>query len=323
MYQFEKLKPEYAHLWAACKINPNKTKQFKDAAALIAKGEDTYKDLEQKTGVPWYLIGMIHLREGDCNFHTHLHNGDSLRYRTVHVPAGRPPNGTPPFTFEFSAIDALRYEGFDKIHTWSIEQVLYCLEKYNGFGYRQRGVPSAYVWAGTSNYRSGKFVSDGVFSSSAVDTQLGCAGVLKTLLDADVNIQIDSGVHESDMHRTYKAGSAEDDRAAVSTNLSQTSRKWSLSNIQQKVAAGFGGTAAIAQGFNWAKLQSMKEVLDFLKEFVLEYGLFIVIGICVATFGISWLMKKYMVEDVMDGRAVASGNSGVVDGGGTPVAQNV
>lgn len=300
MPQFSTLKPEYSHLWAVCKINPGKQKQFNDAAALIKKGEIVYKELEAKTGVPWYLIGMLHYRESDCDFHTHLHNGDSLRYRTHHVPAGRPIAGTPPFTFEFSAIDALKYEGFDKIHEWSIEQVLYCLEQYNGWGYRSRGVPSAYVWAGTNDYHAGKFVSDGVFSAYVVDTQLGCAGILKVLLN-DLPVDEQPDHDDTGLDETYKAkGNA--------TDLSG-SRKWWWSDMQQKAAATVAGGAVVAKGVDVSQVQSAKSTLDFLKGFATEYGLFIVIAVCVALVVINWLMKKYMVEDVTSGRAIPSGKA--------------
>jgi lysozyme family protein len=47
-----------------------------------------------EVGIPWYVVAVIHNMEAGQNLRTHLHNGDSLTARTVHVPAGRPP-GTP------------------------------------------------------------------------------------------------------------------------------------------------------------------------------------------------------------------------------------
>ena len=49
-------------------------------------------------------------------------------------------------------------------------------------GYANKGIPSPYVWAGTSNYSSGKYIADGVFDSSYVDQQLGVAVMLQALL---------------------------------------------------------------------------------------------------------------------------------------------
>lgn len=303
MPNFNNLKPEYSHLWATCKDNAGKQKQFEAAATLIKQGEDRYKSLEGKTGVPWYLIGMLHYREGDCNFGTNLANGDSLRFRTVHIPRGRPPVGNPPFTFEYAAIDALKYEGFDKISDWSIERVLYCMEQYNGWGYRIRGYPSAYVWAGTNNYHSGKFVADDVFSASVVDQQLGCAGIFKVLLDEHIDEpDMPLPADTTSQSETYKAG-------GVAADLNADSRKWGLSNIQQQAATTVGGVAVAGQAMKSIDLQSTKVFMDFMKGFILEYGLLIVVGTCVAVFGVSWLMKKYMVQDITSGRAIPSGQA--------------
>lgn len=64
--------------------------------------------------MPWYFIAAVHLRESSFQVDRHLHNGDPLTGRTVQVPAGRPPVGDPPHTFEQSASDALTLK---KLHT--------------------------------------------------------------------------------------------------------------------------------------------------------------------------------------------------------------
>lgn len=50
-------------------------------------------------------------------------------------------------------------------------------------GYANKGLPSPYVWAGTSNYEKGKYVADGKFDPNYVDQQLGVAVMLRTLLE--------------------------------------------------------------------------------------------------------------------------------------------
>ena len=77
------------------------------ACAPSPTAKPRYDQVANATGVPWYVIGIIHEMEGGLNFTTHLHNGDPLTRRTVQVPAGRPPTGMPPFQWEESAIDAL------------------------------------------------------------------------------------------------------------------------------------------------------------------------------------------------------------------------
>jgi lysozyme family protein len=59
-------------------------------------------------------------------------------------------------------------------------------EGYNGWGYRNRGVPSPYNWSGTNIYDSGKFTSDGHYSPSAIDQQLGVCAILKRMEEKGV-----------------------------------------------------------------------------------------------------------------------------------------
>lgn len=62
------------------------------------------------------------------------------------------------------------------------------LEQYNGLGYASRGRASPYIWSGTDQYVSGKYVRDGVYDPSAVDQQLGCAGLLMAMMALDPTI---------------------------------------------------------------------------------------------------------------------------------------
>jgi lysozyme family protein len=119
-----------------------------------------------------------------------LHNGDSLEHRTTHVPAGRPKEGEPPFTWEQSASDALKDVAVEnKSHVWSITNMLYQLERYNGFGYRrQQIVFTPYLWAATNHYQKGKYVEDGVYDPNAIDHQLGCAPLIRYLTDRTLGI---------------------------------------------------------------------------------------------------------------------------------------
>ena len=137
--------------------------------------------VEEKTKVPWYCVGIIHSLEASFNFTKHLHNGDSLTAKTTHVPAGRPLQGTPPFTWEESAIDALNM----KKSSWnSISEILYNLESYNGFGYMMHhNINSPYLWAGTNHYTSGKYTSDGKFSVVAVSSQIGAASIILQMIN--------------------------------------------------------------------------------------------------------------------------------------------
>ena len=97
---------------------------------------------------------------------------------TVRVPKGRPKQGQPPFTWEESASDALVFDGLHKWKDWSLPGTLFVLERFNGFGYRNKGIHSPYLWSFSNHYAKGKFVADGVFSATAVSNQCGAAVLL-------------------------------------------------------------------------------------------------------------------------------------------------
>lgn len=173
--------PDFAYLWATCKIREEKENAVISACQKILANKSRYEAISKATGVPWYVVAVIHKMESNCNFATHLHNGDPLTSRTVQVPAGRPKTGNPPFTFEESAIDALGYDGATKIKSWDIVTTLTFLERYNGLGYRNKGIYSPYLWSYTNQYSSGKYVNDGVWDANAVSQQCGAAAILKEL----------------------------------------------------------------------------------------------------------------------------------------------
>lgn len=170
----------YSKLWNSIQIRDSWQDRAKRAAHLVLQGKERYKDVSHSSHVPWQLIGVIHLLEGDCSFRTHLHNGDPLSGRTRHVPKGRPVHGEPPFQWEVSAIDALSYDGI-KPPLETIDEQFYALERFNGLGYRKKGINSPYLWSGSNHYLRGKYIADGHYDASAVSQQVGAAVVLKTL----------------------------------------------------------------------------------------------------------------------------------------------
>jgi hypothetical protein len=122
----------------------------------------------------------------ECNFSFkhHLHNGDPLTGYTVHVPANRPKVGhAPPFTFEESAVDAIKLMKYDQVTNWSLSFILLKLEGYNGFGYNRKGIHTPYLWSYSNHYTKGKYVKDGVYDANAVSSQLGAAVILKRMED--------------------------------------------------------------------------------------------------------------------------------------------
>ena len=176
--------------WTAAKV----TRDFTVAAKRLVAAKSHYQTVAAKTGVPWPIIAVIHERESSQSWNGSLAQGDPWNRVSVHKPAGRGPFSS----WEEAAIDALvncrPYAARWK--DWSAGGALTLLEQYNGLGYasgpviKQNGVvvrrfppqPSPYIWSGTDQYRSGKYVSDGVYDPDTVDKQLGCAGLLIAMM---------------------------------------------------------------------------------------------------------------------------------------------
>lgn len=176
------LAPVYAADWARMQVLPKRLAVVDAAARDIAGFRHRYEPVAGATRVPWFVIGLFHMRESSLDFDTHLHNGDPLTARTKHVPAGRPA-GWPPFSWEASAIDALQYDGLDEVGAWPLEVIAYKSEGYNGFGALYRGRKSGYLWAGSNIYDGGKFVEDRKWDPNFRDPQLGVMTVLRRMIE--------------------------------------------------------------------------------------------------------------------------------------------
>jgi lysozyme family protein len=175
-----------AERWENAKL----TRNFLAIAKSLCAAKTRYQAVEAKTGVPWFIIAVIHEREASQRWDTQLGQGDPLNQVSVHVPAGRGPFNT----WEDGAIDALVNCGpyASRWTDWSTGGALALLEQYNGLGYFLRGVPSPYIWAGTDQYTSGKYVKDGVYDPDTIDKQPGCAGLIKTMMVLDRSITFGS-----------------------------------------------------------------------------------------------------------------------------------
>jgi peptidoglycan LD-endopeptidase CwlK len=182
-HTLEELRSEYNSLLQTCEIRADKLTEVQDICDTVLANKPRYEAIATATSVPWFMVAAIHSLEGSLNFKTHLHNGDPLTARTVNEPAGRPKNGSPPFTFEESAIDAL---AFDKVAV-NLEPtfagICFKLEGFNGFRSRELGIHTPYLWSFSNHYTKGKFVRDGVFDPDAVSKQCGSAVILLRLLE--------------------------------------------------------------------------------------------------------------------------------------------
>ena len=202
MIPFQSLRDGYDRDWANLQIRPTKAADAKAVASRLLNGKQTYQQIETKTGVPWYFVGLCHYRESDLKPNTYLGNGQPLNRVTTMVPRGRGPF-TGPNAFIDGGVDALRLQGLVGANDWSIARILYRLEGFNGFGYRNHGVNSPYLYCGSTLYgppeaRGGQYVGDGVFNPNKVEDRPGAAVVLKELTGLDASIDF-GAAPESDV----------------------------------------------------------------------------------------------------------------------------
>jgi lysozyme family protein len=178
------LKCANAKRWANAKLTRNFSSTAEHLVSPVA--QPRYQAVSEKTGVPWAVVAVIHERECSQDWALSLAQGDPWSKVSVHVPAGRGPFKS----WEEAAIDALvdcaPYAARNE--DWSIGGTLTKLEEYNGLGYASQDKPSPYIWSGTDQYVSGKYVRDGVYDPQVVDSQLGCAGLLLAMMALDPSI---------------------------------------------------------------------------------------------------------------------------------------
>lgn len=180
----EELRPRYEALYASCQIRPERVNTVAWYRRKLEQYRHRYEAVADKTGIPWWFIGVVHALEASFNFNGHLHNGDPLSARTVNVPKNRPKIWNPPNDWESSALDALTYERLTGLSDWSLAAALYRWESFNGFGYYKYNINSPYLWSFSNHYTKGKYVRDNVFDPEAVSKQCGAAVMLCALQNA-------------------------------------------------------------------------------------------------------------------------------------------
>ena len=171
-------------------IHPSRLHEIDATVARLLKLKNRLIPISQKTNVPWWIIAVILERESGGDVTTYLGNGQKLSRVTTEVPQGRGP---------FLGADAFERGCYDALidcapHAsrwtdWTPGGALMLLELYNGLGYEIRLRPSPYIFGGTDQYVSGKFIRDHEYSALAVDPQIGCAPLISRMMIADESIR--------------------------------------------------------------------------------------------------------------------------------------
>lgn len=182
---FETVKAEYGTLFETASVRGQhrSTANWYVSKIMEERYQKRWYRVAQEVCCPWYFVAIIHAMEASFNFRSHLHNGDTLKNKTTHVPRGRPKQWNPPNDWEISATDALQFDGFQDVSDWSLERTLYRWEAYNGWRSRRNGINTPYLWSFSNHYAKGKFVADNVWDPNAVSKQCGAAVMLKLLVE--------------------------------------------------------------------------------------------------------------------------------------------
>ena len=171
--------------------------EIEDFKKAYEKNKAIYEDLSQKAGVPPELIAVLHYREGtddylNGRFNIYLHNGEKLGQTTTYRPAGKLF-----YDFEAAALDAFRDKQIIisqyslSSSTRDIVTMMSFAEAYNGMGYYNNNHVNPYLYSGTNQYTSGKYIeipngssgTKSVYDSNLVDEQIGVYLLLDSLLN--------------------------------------------------------------------------------------------------------------------------------------------
>lgn len=169
--------------WLKSDVPARYRPQVDKVVRRIMRDKLRYVQADESTGAPWYVIAGLHNMESGGSFRHHLHEGSPLSGRTRWMPKGRPTTGSPPFTWEESATDALKYDHMPSKRWHVLYDTLWAIESYNGTGYWRyhRSTPTPYLYAKTTIEQAGKYIADGKWSPSARSKQIGVAAIFKRM----------------------------------------------------------------------------------------------------------------------------------------------
>lgn len=182
-HPFEVLAPEYQQYVAIMRPMPNRVAEIEAVAKRLINPASmaNFQAVYGRIGVPSVVQATICEREDGNDFTKNPAQGDPWNRPSVHVPRNRGPFSS----WVDAAIDAFTVCDHlnDNSAPWSLPYACWKWEGFNGFGYRSHGIRSPYVVGGTNLQQPGKYVADGVFDATHMDTQLGCLPIAMRMIE--------------------------------------------------------------------------------------------------------------------------------------------
>lgn len=188
LHPYTVLKPEYERLLRTMQVAPERVQEVDLVARALLRPAwlDRYREVDRQTKVPACFIAGLDERESGADPSRSLGQGDYWNRVSTHVPKGHGP-------WASWIAAAIYYVNLDKLNAtsapWSWAYACWKGEAWNGFGARGRGINTGYLWAGTNHYTRGKYIADGVWSSSAVDRQLGIIPIMRRMVEMNSSLR--------------------------------------------------------------------------------------------------------------------------------------
>ena len=187
-HPFEVLAPEYQDLLSKCVIDPGREPELRSRCGVILDRAQTthgaeWRSVTDATGVPLLWGVPSNEREDSSDYTRSPAQGDRWDRVSVNVPRGLGPY----LNWGASAVAAYKIDHLDRVGAanWTWARACYEGELFNGFGPRNHGKHSGYLWAWTNVYTGGKYVSDGVWDPNAHDQQCGMVPMMIMLRRLD------------------------------------------------------------------------------------------------------------------------------------------
>ena len=182
-HPFIALQSEYDRYVATMRPLPNRVPEIDAVARRLINPASlrNYQEVQDKIGVPIVVQACICEREDSNDFAKNPAQGDPWNRPSVHVPKNRGPfaGWVPAAIDAFSVCTRIN----DNSAPWSLPYACFVWESYNGFGYRGHGIHSPYVVSGTNLQQPGKYIGDGIFDPSVMDTQIGCLPIAMRMIE--------------------------------------------------------------------------------------------------------------------------------------------
>ncbi len=288
------LRDTYSREIANAQLRPSWKAAYERAAAHIMRKKDKYIPVERAMGIPWELVAALHWREASGSFSGVLHNGDKIigtGRKTYRVPKGRGPCAP----WAEAAIDAIKSKKSVFPPKGDVEGVAWFAEVFNGMGYRNKGRVSPYLWSGTTLYTRGKYVSDGVYSSTAVDQQLGVMTLYMMLTgktDRETSVPSVAPSRPEEMEKSRKVSLIARTKVAIQTALGTVATWFTADNLGLMQGAG-------------SALSGVFSLNTLIAVVVLGGAFWLILNI----------LNSWIQQDIEEGRHTPSGTEEVKDVG--------